>query len=133
MRTFLIASLMLLVTLCASFAVPFSHHQEGHPNAAKVIPPGWRLQPHDGGWRGSRFVSPDGSSWFAAYSLPVVSEPVGKAVIACGGKMWHHIAFEYRPARKRQMDPFVIRASQSIDHAEYDSCEEPHSPTSRVP
>ena len=115
-------------------------------------------------------MSPDGSSWFAAYSSLVADEPVAahmdtvatqqgegvtylrrerdwlavsglkggrifyrKAVIACGGNMWHHIAFEYPAARKRQMDPFVIRASQSIDHAEYDSCEKPHSSTSRVP
>jgi hypothetical protein len=170
MRTLLIAPLMLLATLCASVAAPFSHHQEGHPNAAKVIPPGWRLQPHDGNWLGSRFVSPDGSSWFAAYSSPVASEPVAahmntiaaqdgeavtyfrreqdwlavsgmkgnrifyrKAVIACGGKTWHHIAFEYPAARKRQMDPFVVRASQSIDYAEYDSCGEPRSSAGRAP
>ena len=100
---------------------------------------------------GEGFVSPDGSSWFAAYSSPVASEPVAahmnrvttqdgeaityirrepdwlavsglkgsrifyrKAVIACGGKIWHHIAFKDLPAvRKRQMDPFVVRASRA--------------------
>jgi hypothetical protein len=170
MRTLLIAPLMLLATLCASVAAPFSHHQDGHPNAANVVPPGWRLQPNDPSWRGSRFVSPDGSSWFAAYSSPVASEPVvahmntiaaqegeavtyfrresdwlavsgikgnkifyRKAVIACGGKVWHHIAFEYPAMRKRQMDTFVNRASRSIDHAEYDSCGEPRSSAGRVP
>jgi hypothetical protein len=48
-----------------------------------------------------------------------------KAVLACGGKVWHEIAFEYPAERKREMDPFVIRASRSIDHAEYDSCSGP--------
>ena len=76
MRTLLIAPLMLLPTLCVAIAAPFSHHQEGHPNAAEVVPLGWRLQPNDPSWRGSRFVSPDGSSWFAAYSSPVASDPV---------------------------------------------------------
>ena len=40
MRTLLIAPLMLLATLCMAIAAPFSHHQEGHPNAAEVIPLG---------------------------------------------------------------------------------------------
>ena len=45
-----------------------------------------------------------------------------KAVVACGGNVWHYIEFEEPAARKRQMDPFVNRASYSIDHAENDSC-----------
>jgi hypothetical protein len=45
-----------------------------------------------------------------------------KAVVACGGKVWHYIEFEYPVGRKRQMDPFVNRASYSVDHAETDSC-----------
>src|SRR5262249_4992628 len=45
-----------------------------------------------------------------------------KAVIACGGKVWHHVVFEY-PITLRQMDPFVIRAAAIIDQAENDGCE----------
>jgi len=102
-------------------------------------------------------VSPDGSSWFAAYSTPANRAPnymhgvraqpdeqityqkregdwaavsgfkgskifYRKAVLACAGTVWHQIAFEYPAARKQEMDRFVIRASQSIDHAENDSC-----------
>ena len=48
-----------------------------------------------------------------------------KAVLACGGTVWHAIAFEYPAARKREMDSFVIRASHSIDQAENDSCSGP--------
>src|SRR5262249_40068460 len=47
-----------------------------------------------------------------------------KAVIACGGKVWHHISFEYPMEFKRQMDPFVMRAAAIVDLAENDGCEE---------
>jgi len=80
MRVALATSLILLATLSASLAAPYRvdprHHQDGHPNAATVVPSGWRLEPLEGAWRGSRYVSPDGSSWFAAYALPVDAEPV---------------------------------------------------------
>jgi hypothetical protein len=45
-----------------------------------------------------------------------------KAILACGGKVWHHIEFEYPASRKREMDAFVIRASHAIDQAENDNC-----------
>jgi hypothetical protein len=137
---------------------PFSHHQEGHPNAAEVVPLGWRLQPNDPSWRGNRFVSPDGSSWFAAYSSPIASEPVAAhmhritiPLHSAGTRLARSLCFERQQdilskgcdrvrrqglasrcfrvftVRKRQMDPFVVRAARSIDHAEYDSCEEPRS------
>jgi len=46
-----------------------------------------------------------------------------KAVIACGGKVWHHIAFEYPTERKRAMDPLVTRAAAIVDLADNDGCE----------
>ena len=129
--------------------------------AADIVPPDWQMQPPDPNWKGKRFLSPDGSSWFAAYSFPTATEPIAthmqsitfaegetltylrgerdwiavsgtkddkvfyrKAVIACGGKVWHHIAFEYPVERKRTMDPFVSRAATIIDLAENDGCEE---------
>lgn len=161
--------LLTLLVLTTFLSAPFGgsaradprHHQQGHPDVTKVVPPGWRLQPHVPSWRGSRYVSPDGSAWFAAYVSPADAETLSahmdtiaaqqgeavtyfrrdrdwlavsgfkggrifyrKAVIACAGTMWHHIAFEYPAIRKQEMDPFVVRASQSIDHAEYDSCGE---------
>ena len=156
--TLSVTLLIFLATSGAPIAAP-RHHQDGHPNATAVVPPGWRLEPHDGTWRGNRYISPDSSSWFAAYVLPITAESVAahmdvltvqkgeavtylrretdwlavsgfkgdrifyrKAVIACGGTVWHHIEFEYPASRKRQMDPFILRASQSIDHAENDSC-----------
>jgi hypothetical protein len=162
MRVVSLTSLIVLATVSAPLAAPYRidprHHQEGRPNAATVVPPGWRLQPD------RRYVSPDGSSWFAPHASPVGSEPITahmdriarqegetvtyfrrepdwiavsgfkggrifyrKAVLACGGKVWHHIEFEYPAALKRRMDPFVNRASYGIDHAENDSCREPRS------
>lgn len=47
-----------------------------------------------------------------------------KAVIACGGKVWHHVAFEYPITLKQQMDPFVIRAAAIVAQAENDGCED---------
>ena len=46
-----------------------------------------------------------------------------KAIIACGGRVWHHIAFEYPIAVKREMDLFVTRAAAIIDLAENDGCD----------
>jgi len=134
-----------------------AHHREGHPNAAQIVPPEWRLQRPDPKWQGRRYISPDGSSWFTAYSTPangatsqvdaMASQPgerityqrrepdwgaisgykddkifYRKAVLACGRRVWHHLAFEYPASRKREMDAFVIRASRSIDRAENESC-----------
>ena len=130
-------------------------------NPADIVPPNWQLQPSDPNWKGKRFLSPDGTSWLAVYSLPTAAEPIvrhmqsvtfaegetltylrgerdwivvsgtkddriffRKAIIACGGKVWHHIAFEYPVERKRVMDPFVIRAATIIDQAENDGCEQ---------
>ena len=161
MRVASLTSLVLLATVTAPLAAPYRidsrHHQEGRPDAATLVPPDWRLQRDE-----QRYVSPDGSSWFAPHASSVGSEPIArhmdriagqegetvtyfrrepdwiavsgfkagrifyrKAVLACGGKIWHHIEFEYPAALKRRMDPFVNRASYSIDHAETTDCREP--------
>ena len=161
MRVASLTSLILLATVSAPLAAPYRidsrHHQEGRPDAATLVPPDWRLQRDE-----QRYVSPDGSSWFAPHASSVGSEPIArhmdriarqegetvtyfrrepdwiavsgfkagrifyrKAVLACGGKVWHHIEFEYPAALKRRMDPFVNRASYSIDHAETTDCRQP--------
>jgi hypothetical protein len=45
-----------------------------------------------------------------------------KAAIACGGKVWHHIAFEYPRLMKRELDRYVARASKIIDQADNAGC-----------
>jgi serine/threonine-protein kinase len=158
MRLFWIVSSIFLSLLSAS-AAPYAdprHHQQGRPRFSTVIPPDWTFQPEEG-----RYISPDGSSWFAASASPVGSESLPahmnrfarqqgervtyfrrepdwiavsgfkgtrifyrKAVVACGGKVWHHVEFEYPADRKRLMDPFVSRASYAVDHAETSDCVE---------
>lgn len=48
-----------------------------------------------------------------------------KAVIACGGRTWHHIAFEYPIDMNRYVDPMLRRASMAIDAGENDGCDAP--------
>src|SRR5262249_28677037 len=47
-----------------------------------------------------------------------------KAVIACGGKLGHRMAFEYPAHGKHAMDDFVIGQPTIIDLAENDGCGE---------
>ena len=47
-----------------------------------------------------------------------------KATIACDGKVWHHIAFEYPSRQRQEMIPFVMRAATILDLAENDGCGE---------
>jgi hypothetical protein len=37
-----------------------------------------------------------------------------KAVLECGGTVWHHLAFEYPATQKRAFDDFVTRASYAL-------------------
>ena len=46
-----------------------------------------------------------------------------KAVLACGGKVWRHVAFEYPADLKRNMDRFVTRAADAVDQAVNDGCD----------
>lgn len=52
-----------------------------------------------------------------------------KAIIACAGKVWHHVAFEYPMALKREMDRFVISAADMIDRTKDTGCEDATSST----
>ena len=38
-----------------------------------------------------------------------------KAILACAGKAWHHIAFEYPAEQKANMDRFVVLAERALD------------------
>jgi hypothetical protein len=37
-----------------------------------------------------------------------------KAMLACGGQVWHHLAFEYPATQKRAFDDVVTRASYAL-------------------
>jgi hypothetical protein len=46
-----------------------------------------------------------------------------KAVIACGGRAWHHIAFEYPIDMSRYVEPMLQRASLAVDAGENAGCD----------
>jgi serine/threonine-protein kinase len=48
-----------------------------------------------------------------------------KAELACGGKSWHQVAFEYPSDARRKMDPIVIHIARALDGLEYLECEPP--------
>ena len=58
-----------------------------------------------------------------------------KAVIACGGRIWHHIAFEYPIELSRHVAPMLRDASTALDGSENDGCEAPvaKTPATRAP
>jgi hypothetical protein len=130
---------------------------------ARAVPAGWQLQPPDSSWHGKRYLSPDGSAWFATYTSPS-EEPVAahmktvafgdgeeltylrgerdwiavsglkadrifyrKAVLACGGRVWRHVAFEYPADAKRSMDGFVNRAAATVERPTSEACDAPVS------
>ena len=45
-------------------------YQDDRFGTAAAVPPDWRRLPPDERWHGTRFVSPDGSSWLAIYAAP---------------------------------------------------------------
>jgi hypothetical protein len=51
-----------------------------------------------------------------------------KAILACAGKSWHHIAFEYPVELKARMDPLVISAARALDDTQTD-CDQSVSAT----
>jgi serine/threonine-protein kinase len=46
-----------------------------------------------------------------------------EAVLACAGKHWHHIAFEYPREAESIMEEFVSRASDAVQDSESDGCD----------
>jgi len=67
--------------------------------------------------------------WIAVSGVKSERIFYSKAIIACGGKVWHQIAFEYPIVLKREMDPLVARAGAIIDLAQSDGCETDTSST----
>ena len=144
------------------YGLPAISHAKGRRglSLAQLLPRDWKLQPPDSNWTGKRFISPDGSAWFALYSSPVAQDQVTphlkeiafgegesitylrgekdriavsglrgdrifyrKAVIACAGRSWHQIAFEYPANMKETMDAFVSGAAVAVQNSEDDGCD----------
>ena len=47
-----------------------------------------------------------------------------KAMLACGGRAWHHLAFEYPSDQKLAFDEFVTRASYALKEYNQIGCPE---------
>jgi hypothetical protein len=48
-----------------------------------------------------------------------------KIVLACSGRSWHEIAFEYPEEIKSSMHEFVNRAAEAVQNSEDQGCEAP--------
>ncbi len=63
------------------------------------------------------------SDWIAVAGMKNERMFYRKAVIACGGRSWHHIAFEYPVELSRIVEPLVNRASSAIDASKDEGCD----------
>src|SRR6476660_6096588 len=52
-----------------------------------------------------------------------------KAVLACAGRVWHEVAFEYPTQNQENISEFVSRAAKAVQNSEDQGCEESVSPT----
>jgi hypothetical protein len=66
-------------------------------------------------------------TWIAAAGFRGEHIFYRKAVLACAGDRWHHVAFEYPAALKRKMDPYVRRAAEAVQHSQNLGCDTPVS------
>jgi hypothetical protein len=64
-----------------------------------------------------------GRNWIAVAGLKGDRMFYRKAALACSGKSWHHIAFEYPPNTRCGMEVFVNRASEMVDQSENVGCD----------
>ena len=46
-----------------------------------------------------------------------------KAVLACGGRQWRHVAFEHPAVAKRDFDPLVTQMARALDREVDDNCD----------
>jgi hypothetical protein len=62
-------------------------------------------------------------SWIAAAGFKGSRMFYRKAILACGGRVWHHVAFEYPPETKARVDRFILLASEGLHDSQTD-CDE---------
>src|SRR5262245_13649672 len=99
------------ITVAAS-ADPYSyrrHHQQENPQKDELVPPNWRALPHDAQIGGRRYVSPDGSSSFAAWATPVHEEPVDEHMNALASADGERVTY-----RRRERDWMAISGFWSV-------------------
>jgi hypothetical protein len=52
-----------------------------------------------------------------------------KAVLACAGRVWDEVAFEYPTQTQGSISEFVSRAAKAVENSEDQGCEDSASPT----
>jgi hypothetical protein len=62
-------------------------------------------------------------SWIAAAGFKASRMFYRKAILACGGRVWHHVAFEYPPEIKARVDRFILLAAEGLNDSQTD-CDE---------
>jgi hypothetical protein len=60
--------------------------------------------------------------WLAVSGLKAGRVYYRKAMLACGGTIWRHIAWEYPAEQKQSLDRVVERAAQVFDRLADESC-----------
>jgi hypothetical protein len=61
-------------------------------------------------------------NWIAVSGLKDGRMFYRKAVLACGGTMWRHIAWQYPAAARSMVDPQVARAARALDAVAEEDC-----------
>jgi hypothetical protein len=56
----------------------------------------------------------DGGTWLVLSGFKGSHIFYRKAMLACGGRAWHNLEFEYPGSEKRAFDEFVTRASHAL-------------------
>jgi hypothetical protein len=62
-------------------------------------------------------------NWIAAAGFKGSRMFYRKAILACGGRVWHHVAFEYPPEIKARVDRFILLAAEGLNDSQTD-CDE---------
>ena len=59
-------------------------------------------------------------SWIAAAGFKGSRMFYRKALLSCGGRVWHHVAFEYPIEMKDRMERFVVLAAEGLRDSQTD-------------
>jgi len=62
-------------------------------------------------------------SWIAAAGFKEGRMFYRKAILACGGRVWHHVAFDYPPEIKARVGRFILLAAEGLHDSQTD-CDE---------
>jgi hypothetical protein len=62
-------------------------------------------------------------SWVAVSGFKGERMFYRKAVLACGGRQWRHVAFEHPAVAKRDFDPLVTQMARALDREVEENCD----------